>query len=88
MVGRTVVPFIREIESSFLKVGVDGAANLLAVGVRRRAHMDSGHVIGLVEVVEHDFPITRQPHGLCHSALPGVDFALLPVVPYRAKVLF
>ena len=71
----------------FLEVGVDGAANLLAVGVGRRAHMDGGHVIGLIEVVEHDFPITRQPHGLCHGALP-VDFALLPVVPYRAKVLF
>ena len=49
--------------------------------------MNRGYVIGLIEVIEHHFPIARQPHGVGHGALPGIDLTRLPFVPDRAEVI-
>jgi hypothetical protein len=40
------------------------------------------HVVGLIEVIQHHFPVAGQPHGVGHGALPSVDFSGLPLVPY------
>ena len=81
------MPFVGEVEAGLLEVGVDVAANLLAVGLGGGAHVHRGHVVGLVEVVEHHLPVAGQPHAVGHGAPPRVDVAQLPFVPDRPQVL-
>ena len=81
-----VVPLVGEVEAGLLEVGVDVAADFLAVGLGGGAHVHRGNVVGLVEVVQHHLPVAGQPHAVGHGAPPSVDVAQLPLVPDRPQV--
>ena len=44
-------------------------------------------MVGLVKVIQDDFPIAGQPHGIRHGASPEMNIASLPFIPDRSQVL-
>ena len=81
-----VVAFVGQVEAGLFEIGIDVPLDLGPVDLRLCAHVDRGHVVGLVEVVEHHLPVAGKPHAVGHRELPGVDVSERPFVPDQTVI--
>ena len=80
-----VVAFIGEVKQRVVYVRVDVAIYLAAIGRDGGTHVYRRHVIGLVEIVEHDLPVARQRRGQADITLPLLELPASPVIPDRPE---
>ena len=80
------MPLVSEVETRFFEVGIDAPCDSSAIGRGGCTHVNSRYVIGLIKIIQYGLPVTGEPYGIGHRALPVADLSSVPLIPDGPKV--